>query len=121
MAHQKPVAPAQGTKMSRARQQALREGNMNYERRVLLSLVAAGRITAAEAERLILAWENPAWQDARDWVWVAVACVAGCLLQAHPHVSFDGLIALLHGFAVHGTKVLHTAASIGFKRMGGSV
>jgi hypothetical protein len=94
---------------------------MNYERRVLLSLVAAGRITAAEAERLILAWENPAWRDARDWVWIAVACIAACLLQAHPHFSFDNLDGLLHGVAAHGTKALHTAASIGFERMGGSI
>lgn len=92
---------------------------MNDERRALLSLIAAGRITAGEAERLILAWEKPAWQDARDWVWVGVACAGACLLQAHPHFSFDGLSTFLHGVAAHGTRALHTALSMSFKRMGG--
>ena len=89
---------------------------MISERRAILSLVATGRITAAEAERLILTW-----QDAREWVWIAIVCAAACILQAHPHFHFDGLGAALHTVVDHGTKALHTATSIGLKRMGGSV
>ncbi len=94
---------------------------MNYERRAILSLVAMGRITAAEAERLMLAWQNQAWQDARDWIWITVVCATACLLQTHPHLNFDGLGTLLHTVVDHGTRALHTAASIGLKKMGGSV
>jgi hypothetical protein len=89
---------------------------MTYESRAILSLVAMGRITVAEAERLIAAW-----QDTRELVWIAVACVAACALHSHPHLSLDGLASLAHTVLNHGTRALHTAASIGFKRMGGSV
>lgn len=104
---------------------------MIYEQRAILSLVAMGRITGAEAERLIIAWKIPArhnpvwqstaWQDVRDWVWIALACVGAWLLQTHPHLSLDAIGNLLHGVATHGTRVLHTAASIGSKKMGGSI
>jgi hypothetical protein len=89
---------------------------MTYERRAILSLVAMGRITAAEAERLIAAW-----QDTREFVWIAAACIAACALHAHPHLSLDGLANLVHAVLNHGTRALHTAASIGFRKMGGSV
>jgi hypothetical protein len=89
---------------------------MTHERRAILSLVAMGRITAAEAERLMIVW-----QDAREWVWIAAACIAACVLQAHPHVNFDGIANFAHTVLNHGTRTLHTAASIGLKKMGGSV
>jgi hypothetical protein len=89
---------------------------MIYEQRAILSLIAAGRITAAEAERLIAAWE-----DAREWFWIAIACAAASLLQMHPHLRLDNLGSLLHTFVDHGTRLLHTAAWTGLKRMGGSV
>ena len=86
------------------------------EHRAILSLVAAGRITAAEAERLIAASE-----DAREWFWIAVACAAACLLQSYPHLRLDGLAGLFHTALDHGTRLLHTAAITGLKRMGGIV
>ena len=89
---------------------------MSYERRTILSLIAAGRITTAEAERLIAAAE-----DAREWLWIALGCIAVCLLQSHPHVDFGALGSLLHTVVGHGTKLLHGAASFGFKKMGGMV
>jgi hypothetical protein len=82
---------------------------MNYERRAILSLVAMGRITAAEAERLIASW-----QDSREWFWIAVACIAACALHAYPHLGLDGLASLAHTVLNHGTRALHTAASVGF-------
>lgn len=89
---------------------------MSYQQRAILSLLAAGRITAAEAERLIAAW-----QDEREWLWIAGACVAACVLQMHPHIDFHALGGLLHAVAGHGTNLLHTAATQGFKRIGGSI
>jgi|HubBroStandDraft_2_1064218.scaffolds.fasta_scaffold1883680_1 hypothetical protein len=89
---------------------------MINERRAILSLVAMGRITAAEAERLILAW-----QDARDWIWIAIVCAAALALQAHPSIHIDVFGSLAHAVVANGTKVLHTAASIGLKRLGGTV
>ncbi len=99
---------------------------MINERRAILSLVAMGRITAAEAERLILIWQDgiwqdTIWQDAREWIWIAIVCAAACVMQAHPHFHFNGLGTALHTVVDQGTKALHTAASIGFKKMGGSV
>jgi len=84
---------------------------MIYERRAILSLLAAGRITAAEAERLIAAWE-----DSREWIWIAVACFAACLLQTHPHFRIDSLGNLLHAIVDHGSRTLHNAALIGLKK-----
>lgn len=89
---------------------------MSYQQRAILSLLAAGRITAFEAERLIAAWE-----DTREWLWIACACVAACVLQAHPHINLHALAGLLHSVAGHGTNLLHTAAVHGFKRIGGNV
>ena len=52
---------------------------MNTDRRVILSLVAAGRITAAEAERLLVAWN-----DSRETAWILLLCLAfACLAQLH--------------------------------------
>ena len=94
---------------------------MNNERRAILYLVAMGRITAAEAERLMLAWQNPAWQDARDWIGITILCLAACVMQAHPHFRLDGLGSVLHMVLDHRTRALHTAVSIGLNRRGGSV
>jgi hypothetical protein len=89
---------------------------MTYEHRAILWLVAMGRITAGEAERLIAAW-----QDTREFLWIAAACVVAFALHSHPHLSLDGVANLVHVVVNHGTRALHTVASIGFKRMGGSV
>jgi hypothetical protein len=52
---------------------------MNTDRRAILSLVATGRITAAEAERLLAAWN-----DSREMVWIlALGLAFACLAQLH--------------------------------------
>ena len=52
---------------------------MNTDRRVILSLVAMGRITASEAERLLAAWN-----ESRETAWIVGLCLAfACLAQLH--------------------------------------
>jgi len=52
---------------------------MNTDRRAILSLVATGRITAAEAERLLVAWN-----DSRETAWIlALGLVFAVLAQFH--------------------------------------
>jgi hypothetical protein len=48
---------------------------MNRDRRNILDLVACGRLTAAEAERLLLAWN-----EQRELAWVAALCVGMAML-----------------------------------------
>ena len=64
---------------------------MNTDRRAILSLVAMGRITAAEAERLLAAWN-----DSRETAWILALSLAFALLaQLHLH---DVLPILMHFF-----------------------
>ena len=93
---------------------------MISERCAILSLVAMGRITAAEAERLLLIWRYT-WQDAGEWAWITVACLAAFLLQAHPHIHIHGFGGLFHAVAANGARALHNAVSLGSKKMGGSI
>jgi hypothetical protein len=55
---------------------------MQSERQAILSLVALGRITPREAERLLAAWNS-----GRDEVWIACACVAACAAQFLPELT----------------------------------
>jgi len=74
---------------------------MHKDRRAILSLVALGRITPAEAERLLIAWN-----EGRDGVWVFTACIFLALLaQLNPRQLLPGLAhaahALLPGLTPH--------------------
>ena len=54
---------------------------MSTDRRAILSLVAMGRITAAEAERLLAAWN-----ESRETAWIVGLCLAfACLAQLNLH------------------------------------
>jgi hypothetical protein len=97
---------------------------MTNERQAILALVAMGRITALEAERLIRASQDAATQSAarlvaRQWSLIALACLAAWVTVAHPH--FNGLAALVHSALTHGSRALQSAISLGFKPTGGSV
>ena len=64
---------------------------MGTDRRTILSLVASGRITAREAERLLAAWN-----DSRETAWILLLCLTfACLAEFHPH---EFLPVLLHFF-----------------------
>ena len=70
---------------------------MHQERQAILSLVALGRITPAEAERL-LAVSNMG----REELWGIVVCIAACLGQLLPvltHLAQSLAPAMHHGLA----------------------
>ena len=93
---------------------------MGNERRTILALVAAGRISAAEAERLVRAWNEPA-----QWFLVAIICLV--LVLDHPHLQVHPLRApaagahWLHELVRHGLEAGNTAARLLIGRKEGSV
>ena len=65
---------------------------MNKDRRAILALVAAGRITASEAERLLVAWN-----DSRETAWI-LALSLGFAWLAQIHLR-EFLPILMHLFS----------------------
>ena len=54
---------------------------MSSDRRAILALIAMGRITPGQAERLLAAWN-----ESRETAWILAACVTfAALAQPHPH------------------------------------
>ena len=54
---------------------------MNTDRRAILELIAMGRITPSEAERLLAAWN-----ESRETTWVLIGAFALALIaQLHMH------------------------------------
>lgn len=83
---------------------------MRDTRRHLLQLIALGRITPAEAERLLTAWN-----EGRETAWILAACIAITLLtQVHQQA---GLAHLMHSF-VQGPG-LHRAMTLVSRIVGG--
>jgi hypothetical protein len=65
---------------------------MNTDRRAILSLVATGRITASEAERLLVAWN-----DSRETLWIlALSLAFAWLAQIHLRESLPILMHLFN-------------------------
>ena len=86
---------------------------MHTDRRTILSLVAHGRITAAEAERLLIVWN-----EAREGVLVFAACVLLVLL-ARVDVQ-KGLSAMMHfTHALLANDSLHHALTLLTRYTGG--
>ncbi len=82
---------------------------MKKDRRTILSLVALGRITPVEAERLLIVWN-----EAREGAWIFTACVAAALLtQVNLPQLLPGLTHIAHAFfaggALHRTLGLVTS------------
>ncbi len=82
---------------------------MKTERQAVLSLVALGRITVRDAERLLAAWNS-----GREELWVIGACVAACLPQSLP-----ALARLAHTLLPGGLPGLFHAVSAVMYRIGG--
>lgn len=61
---------------------------MNTDRRAILALIATGRITPAEAERLLAVWN-----ESRETAWIlAFSLAVICMAQPHVH----SLLPLAH-------------------------
>lgn len=73
---------------------------MKKERQIILSMVALGRITPRDAERLLAAWSL-----SRDEIWVIAACVSASLAQIVP-----ALARMIHTLLPEGLPGLHHAA-----------
>ena len=85
---------------------------MREERRAILSLIAAGRISASEAERLMAAWSAD-----REALWLVVAGLALVVAQGVFHGPAIGHLAHALAPAVNWVAQ-HTIAMIG-KGFGG--
>lgn len=63
---------------------------MNTDRRAILALIAMGRISPAEAERLLAAWN-----ESRETAWILVASVVFALLA---QLHLQEIVPVLHHF-----------------------
>jgi hypothetical protein len=78
---------------------------MQTDRRAILSLVALGRITPAEAERLLIAWN-----EGREGLWIFTVCIALALLNPFsPHPGLTALMQNAHALLSDGS--LHRVIS----------
>ena len=83
---------------------------MRTERQAILSLVALGRITPGEAERLLAAWNA-----GREELWAIGVCAAACVAESLP-----ALAQLAHQLLPGGLPgLLHAASAVGYYWMGG--
>ena len=82
---------------------------MKRERQAILSLVALGRITPREAERLLAAWNA-----GREELWILAACLVICLTQLLPAVA-----DLAHTLLPVGIPGLHHAVTAILLLIGG--
>ncbi|MGD0890647.1 MAG: hypothetical protein ABR923_03860 [Terracidiphilus sp.] len=70
---------------------------MQSDRRAILTLVAVGRITPAEAERLLLACNESAWSSGREPLWILAVCItAVCLTQLDPNAWLLAVTEVIH-------------------------
>jgi hypothetical protein len=80
---------------------------MNIDRRAILSLVATGRITALEAERLLVAWN-----DSRETAWIlALSLTFALLAQIHLHELLSILMHLFNTQIPELAEAVHHAFS----------
>jgi hypothetical protein len=89
---------------------------MRSERRAILGLVAAGRISAMEAERLLRVWN-----DTREEFWILAACLLVCVVQTHLRLSLDGLSHFIEGLMREVLTAWNAALSLLTKGIGGGV
>jgi hypothetical protein len=80
---------------------------MNSDRRAILALIAMGRITPGQAERLIAAWN-----EGRETAWILAACLAFAVLaQPHLHELVPSLIRFFNTQVPAVAQAIHHALS----------
>jgi hypothetical protein len=78
---------------------------MNTDRRTILALIATGRITPGEAERLLAAWN-----ESRETLWILVFSLAViCLSQLNAHAFWPELMHFLNAQLPSIASVLRNA------------
>jgi hypothetical protein len=88
---------------------------MRKERQAILHLVAAGRLTGAEAERLLILSN-----EGREWIWFAVLAAALCVMQAGPAL-WSASARFLHEILPGVIPALQAAASALGSHSGGGL
>lgn len=90
---------------------------MNNDRRTILALIAMGRITPVQAERLL-----SAVNESRETAWILGLCLAmGCLAQLHLHELLPGLMDLFNAQIPALFEAVHHALSPFANFLGGSL
>ena len=89
---------------------------MRNERRTILGLVAAGRISAMEAERLLRVWN-----DAREELWIIAACLLLCVTQVHFHFGWDGEARCIENLAREAFRTWSAGLSQLMEGLGGTL
>lgn len=90
---------------------------MGRNRQQLLDLIAMGRLSPAEAERLILAWN-----EGRETVWALAACVVVSLpAQLNLQHWLPALLLGMNALLVQSTSLAHQTVLLLNDVMGGIV
>lgn len=78
---------------------------MDRDRSTILSLVASGRITAGEAERLLAAWN-----ESREIAWILLLCLAfACLAPTPLHELLPVLLHFINAQVPALAEAVHHA------------
>lgn len=76
---------------------------MHTDRRTILSLIAAGRITPADAERLLVLSNERA-----ETIWTLAACIAAALLMQSPwHLLWPDALSMLRAAMTELPAAIH--------------
>jgi hypothetical protein len=88
---------------------------MNNHRRAILQLVAMGRVTVAEAERLLIASDH-----VQEILWTLIACIAPvCLAPHHLRQWLPHLHHIAQSLMSRSLIALHPALSLVTRLFGG--
>ena len=88
---------------------------MNSHRRAILQLVAMGRVTPGQAERLLIALN-----DDRETLWALAACIAiSGLAQIHLSQLLPELLHVAQSIMPGSVISLHHALSLATRLFGG--
>ena len=80
---------------------------MNTDRRVILTLIAVGRTTPAEAERLLAEWD-----ESRESAWIlAISLVMVCLARLNMHSLVPTLMHFFNALLPAPTEAARRALS----------
>ena len=90
---------------------------MNSEQHTILALMAMGRVTPSQAERLLAAVN-----ETREMVWILALCLAGaCVTQLPQHELLPRLLHFFHAqVPVLAEAVLHALSPL-TRFLGGSL